>query len=66
MEFGCAKGFDWWYRGDRVSPYYTTDSSRNVALIRPGFAGPPSPSEKALPTRYKLAVLYLFMRYGIT
>ena len=39
-----------------------TSATRNVppgvALIRPGFAGPPSPQGKALSTRYNFAEQY--------
>ena len=41
----------------------TTDSVRQVALIRPGCAGPPSPLGKALFTWYKFVVLYLFLLF---
>ena len=41
-----------------VLRWYTTECLRDVALIRPGFAGPPSPSGKALLTRYNFAVWY--------
>ena len=41
-----------------VLPSYTADSDRQVALIRPGFAGPPSPQGKALSTRYNFAEQY--------
>ena len=38
----------------------TTDSVRQVALIRPGLTpGPPSPSGKALPTQCKLGTMFL-------
>ena len=49
-----------------VLRWYTTECLRDVALIRPGFAGPPSPSGKALPTPYKLVILYLSMIHGTT
>ena len=41
-----------------VLRWYTTECLRDVALIRPGFAGPPSPSGKALSTRYNFAEQY--------
>lgn len=44
MEFCFAKGLD---RGAWLR-WCTTDSVRQVALIRPGCAGPPSPLGKAL------------------
>ena len=40
--------------------WYTTDSVRKVALIRPWLTpGPPSPSGKALPTQCKLGTMFL-------
>ena len=41
-----------------VLRWYTTECLRDVALIRPGFAGPPSPSGKALLTQYNFVVWY--------
>ena len=38
--------------------WYTTECLRGVALIRPGFAGPPSPQGKALSTQYNFVEWY--------
>ena len=48
------------WRGKPLHLYLVTDkpSLCNVALIRPGFAGPPSPQGKALSTQYNFVEWY--------
>ena len=59
MESGSARWIGWGLPWGAWVRWYTTDSLRNVALIRPSVrTGAPSPQGKALVTQYNFAGWY--------
>ena len=59
MESGSARWIGWALPWGAWVRWYTTDSVRNVALIRPSVrTGAPSPQGKALVTQYNFAGWY--------
>ena len=56
MESGSARWIGWVLPWGAWVRWYTTDSVRDVALIRPSVrTGAPSPQGKALVTQYNFA-----------